>query len=90
MKPASIRKLTEKVEVLINDIAKERRGNERTKRLLHAAEDKIRELQDNGGGTNPTVLELTRQIGKLKNERKIIKSKVGKMAERLDKFYKDN
>ncbi len=90
MKPASIRTLTEKVEVLVNDIAKERRGNERTKRLLLAAEGRIKELQDNGGGTNPTVLELTRQIAKLKGERKIIKSKVEKMAERLDRFYKEN
>ena len=85
-----MKELTQRVEALIDELERERKDHERSRRLLLAAEAKIRELQSGGGANGVTVLDLNRKIEKMRSERKIIKSKVEKMVERLDRFYKEN
>lgn len=91
MTESKLKELAGKVERLAKEYVVCRRENARLKRLLLAAEARIKELSLPGAtsveGTN--VMDLTRQVEKMKGERKMIKEKVEKMATRLDKFYQD-
>ncbi len=86
-----MKELADKVERLSKEYVVVRRENARLKRLLLAAEAKIKELSFPGAASaeGANVIDLTRQVEKMKAERKIIKEKVEKMANRLEKFYQD-
>lgn len=91
MTESKMKELAAKVERLSAEYVTCRRENARLKRLLLAAETKIKNLSLPGASTaeGTNVLDLTRQVEKMKGERKLIKEKVEKMATRLEKFYRD-
>jgi hypothetical protein len=76
------------VEKLAKDFVSTKKENARLKRLLLAAESKMKKMSAtkdvpvNGGLT-----AVTKQLEKMKDERRMIKSKVEKMSTRLDKFF---
>lgn len=88
MRSSRINELSERVEKLATEFVVAKKENARLKRLLSAAESKIKKMitaKDvpvNGGLT-----EVTKQLEKMKDERRMIKSKVEKMSARLDKFF---
>jgi len=88
MQSSRINKLAEKVERLAQKLVSTRKENARLKKLLGAAEKRIKKsARPAGEDDNGSVPELTRRIEKMKQERKIIKAKIEKMAVRLEKFY---
>lgn len=91
MVESKLKELAGKVERLSKEYVVCRRENARLKRLLLAAEVKIKNLSMPGasGAEGAGVMDLTRQVEKMKGERKVIKEKVEKMAARLEKFYRD-
>ncbi len=91
MPESKLKELAAKVERLSREYVVCRRENARLKRLLAGAEVKIKNLSLPGASSaeGANVLELTRQVEKMKGERKAIKEKVEKMATRLEKFYRD-
>lgn len=85
-----ITELSSRVERLSKDLVSANKDVARLRRLLLAAEAKIKELSvpgGNGNGEGANIMELTRQIEKFKLERKSIKDKVEKMSNKLEKFY---
>lgn len=85
-----IKELAEKAERLAKEHVACRRENARLKRLLLAAESKIRELSLHGAPSDgPGITEITRQMEKMKQERKSIREKVEKMSVRLEKFFQE-
>ncbi|MBI5178466.1 MAG: hypothetical protein HZA04_04330 [Nitrospinae bacterium] len=85
-----ITELSARVERLSKDLVAVNKDVARLRRLLLAAEAKIKELSapgGNGNGEGANILELTRQVEKFKQERKTIKDKVEKMSAKLEKFY---
>lgn len=91
MTESKLKELAAKVERLAAEYVVCRRENSRLKRLLLSAETKIKNLSMPGASTaeGTNVMDLTRQVEKMKGERKVIKDKVEKMASRLEKFYRD-
>jgi outer membrane murein-binding lipoprotein Lpp len=85
-----IKELSAKVEKLSADLVSTAKENVRLKRLLLSAETMIKEISNGApsGNGGSGVRELTTQVEKLKNERKLIKDKVGKMTATLEKIYK--
>jgi hypothetical protein len=83
-----VKELSTKVEKLSKDFLSVTKENAKLKRLLHSAETMINGLAKGvpAGNGGPGVQELTAQVEKLKQERKIIKEKVGKMAQTLEKL----
>ena len=88
MRSSKITELSERVEKLVKDFLATKKENARLKRLLSAAESKIKKMTSaevvpvNGGLT-----AVTKQLEKMKNERRMIKSKVEKMSAKLEKFF---
>ncbi|MFQ5432944.1 MAG: hypothetical protein ACE5EN_10615 [Nitrospinota bacterium] len=88
MRSSRISELSERVEKLVKEFVAAKKENARLKRLLSAAESKIKKMTTakdipvNGGLT-----AVTKQLEKMKDERRMIKSKVEKMSARLDKFF---
>ncbi len=91
MTESKLQELSAKVERLSKDYVVCRRENARLKRLLLGAEAKIKTLSQPGASSaeGANVMDLTRQVEKMRGERKVIKEKVEKMAARLEKFYRD-
>ncbi|MBI3793102.1 MAG: hypothetical protein HY280_00030 [Nitrospinae bacterium] len=83
-----MRELSDKVEKLSKDYLSASKENAKLKRLLHSAEAMISGLSKGiparSGGTG--FQELTRQVEKMRHERKLIKEKVGKMSHALEKL----
>jgi hypothetical protein len=84
-----IGELAAKVEKLSKGLVASAKENARLRRLLLSAESKIRELANAGNGDGLNMPEMSRQMEKMKNERKAIKEKVEKMALKLEKFYQE-
>lgn len=88
MQSSRIKELAEKVERLARSLVSTRKENARLKKLLGSAEARIKKSAGMASeGANGSIPELTRRVERMKRERKIIKSKIEKMAVRLDKFY---
>jgi len=91
MRASKINELVEKVETLAADLISAKKENARLKRLLAAAEEQLSRISDPEAGSNASgngdVTRLTRELGQMKEERKIIRAKVEKMAAQLDRFY---
>lgn len=88
MRLSRITELSERVEKLANEFVLAKKDNARLKRLLAAAESKIRKLvEPENVPTNGGLPELVKQLERLKEERKMIKEKVEKMSAKLEKFY---
>jgi len=82
--------LRKRVDWLCKELLDSKKENARLARLLLAAEGKMKKMADTGNnGSNGNVLELTNQLEKMKYERKIIKTKVEKMASKLEQFYEE-
>ncbi len=86
-----IGELAGKVENLSKDLVASAKENARLRRLLLSAENRIKELSSSGphNGDGAGMMEITRQMEKMKSERKVIKEKVEKMALKLEKFYQE-
>ncbi len=84
----AIDELKNKVDDLCRQLISSKNETTRLKRLLLAAENKVKKLS-NGSGTSGGILDLSKQVEKFKSERKAIKTKVEKMASKLEKFYGD-
>ncbi|MDH5542835.1 MAG: hypothetical protein OEY64_07720 [Nitrospinota bacterium] len=89
MKSKKFDELKKKVDWLCKELLESKKENGRLERLLLVAEGKIKKMSETGGNGNGNVLDLTNQLEKLKNERKIIKTKVEKMASKLEQFYEE-
>jgi len=87
MKPNTLKTLNSKVKELCTDLLATKKENKRLTRLLLAAEAKVKKLTNTNGLGKNNILDMSKKIEKLKNERKIIKSKVEKMVTKLDNFY---
>ncbi|GMT43178.1 MAG: hypothetical protein IEMM0002_1589 [bacterium] len=89
MQPSShVNELAERVERFARELVYTRKENVRLKRLLAAAEIKIKKIVNpEGRGANGGILELTRRVERMKEERKMIKTKIEKMAIKLEQFY---
>lgn len=88
MRSSKISELSERVEKLVTEFLTAKKENARLKRLLSAAESKIKKITTakdvpvNGGLT-----AITKQLEKMKDERRMIKTKVEKMSAKLEKFF---
>lgn len=88
MSDSRIGELVQKVEKLAKELVKTDKENKRLNRLLGVAEIKIKKLSKTGAPDGNGILQLSQQLDKMKSERKIIKTKVEKMASKLARFYK--
>ena len=92
MKSKKFDELKKKVDWLINELSETKTENARLNRLLETAEENLKKKprsNKNGNSSDGSILDLTRQIEKFKGERKIIRTKVEKMASKLEQFYND-
>ncbi len=88
MRSSKISELSERVEKLVKDFLAAKKENARLKRLLSAAESTIKKMTtDNNVAVNGGLTAVTKQLEKMKNERRMIKSKVEKMSAKLEKFF---
>ncbi len=84
----AIDELKKKVDSLCGELISSKNETARLKRLLLAAENKVKKLSGKSE-TSGGILDLSRQIEKYKSERKVIKAKVEKMTSKLEKFYEE-
>lgn len=87
MKSSQIAELSKKVEKIAKEFVLTKKENVRLKRMLGVAEAKIKKLIAPGVTVNGGMTALVKQIEKLKEERKMIKTRVEKMTSKLEKFY---
>lgn len=88
MRSSKINELSERVEKLAKDFVVAKKENARLKRLLSGAESKIKKMTTAKDiPVNGSLTMLTKQLEKMKDERRMIKSKVEKMSSKLDKFF---
>ena len=88
MRSSKITELSARVEKLAKEFVGAKKENARLKRLLSAAESKIKKLMTSKDvPVNGGLTAVTKQLEKMKDERRMIKSKVEKMSARLDKFF---
>jgi uncharacterized coiled-coil DUF342 family protein len=91
MKSKKFDELKKKVAWAVKELAESKKENARLNRLLITAEENLKKKPGRKSGNSPdgSILNLTRQIEKFKGERKIIRTKVEKMASKLEQFYND-
>ena len=84
-----IKELSARVEKLSQELVSMANENARLRRLLQSAEKMIKDLSNGKSSRNGFngLRELSQQVDKLKQERKIIKEKLGKMALNLEKLH---
>lgn len=87
MKSSQIAELSKKVEKIAKEFVLTKKENVRLKRMLGVAESRIKKLTSSGVPVNGGMTELVKQIERLKEERKMIKTRVEKMTSKLEKFY---
>jgi len=92
MKSKKFDELKKKVDWLIKELTETKTENARLSSLLETAGENLKKkpsAKNNGNSSDGSILDLTRQIEKFKGERKIIRTKVEKMALKLEQFYND-
>lgn len=90
MKSKKFDELKKKIEWIGKELIESKKENARLGRLLKTAGENLKKNPGgNGNSSDGSILDLTRQVEKLKSERRIIRTKVEKMTAKLDQFYND-